>query len=302
MANNKGYARTMATTITPTWQDVNRINYFTPRFQGLQIGVGYAPKISSAAAAGNASTGPQSVGTNGTLCGASVALNIGNCFSADYAWQDAFDVGVNYLNKFGDLTVALYGAFAYSSFVPGFTPLNGSANMNTGANLTSWKQWVVGAQFGYAGFTVGGAIGWDNNGLGSNYFTGIDNDPRFYTAGIMYETGPWQMSFMWAGFYNTNGNGSAGLRSVGFDNTGVVTTNAVCGGIPGQNSTCFNGNSATSLAFGSETVNKWEVGANYALGPGIKLVGGAMLYQASGPTNLVSGNSWVVLLGMDLRF
>ena len=31
-ANNKAYARTMATTITPTWQDVNRINYFTPRF------------------------------------------------------------------------------------------------------------------------------------------------------------------------------------------------------------------------------------------------------------------------------
>jgi hypothetical protein len=41
-ANNKGYARTMATTITPTWQDVNRIN-FTPRFQGLQIGGGYVP-------------------------------------------------------------------------------------------------------------------------------------------------------------------------------------------------------------------------------------------------------------------
>ena len=44
------------------------------------------------------------------------------------------------------------------------------------------------------------------------------------------------------------------------------------------------------------------VGANYALGPGIKLTGGAMLYQASGPTNAVSGNSWVILLGMDLRF
>jgi outer membrane protein OmpU len=49
-------------------------------------------------------------------------------------------------------------------------------------------------------------------------------------------------------------------------------------------------------------VNKWEVGVNYALGPGIKLVGGGMLYTASGPTNAVSGNSWVILLGMDLRF
>ena len=31
--------------------------------------------------------------------------------------------------------------------------------MATGANLTTWKQWVVGAQFGFAGFTVGGAFG-----------------------------------------------------------------------------------------------------------------------------------------------
>jgi hypothetical protein len=63
--------------------------------------------------------------------------------------------------------------------------------MATGADLAAWKQWVVGAQFGFAGFTVGGAAGCDNNGLGANYFTGVDNDTRFYTAGIMYETSPW---------------------------------------------------------------------------------------------------------------
>eukprot|EP00456_Euglypha_rotunda_P064080 TRINITY_DN5441_c0_g1_i5.p2 TRINITY_DN5441_c0_g1~~TRINITY_DN5441_c0_g1_i5.p2 ORF type:complete len:175 (-),score=45.90 TRINITY_DN5441_c0_g1_i5:34-558(-) len=174
--------------------------------------------------------------------------------------------------------------------------------MVTGANLTAWKQWVFGLQFGYAGFTVGGALGWDNNGLGANYFTGIDNDTRFYTAGIMYETGPWQMSFMWAGFYNTNGNGSASATSIATGTNAITTNISAASGIPGVNSTAFNGNPATSLLFGSETVNKWEVGVNYALGPGIKLVGGAQLYQASGPTNLVSGNSWVIQLGMDLRF
>jgi outer membrane protein OmpU len=110
------------------------------------------------------------------------------------------------------------------------------------------------------------------------------------------------MSFMWAGFYNTNGNGSASAASI-TPGSNIVTTNvSAATGIPGINSTAFNGNPATSLLFGSETVNKWEVGVNYALGPGIKMVGGAMLYQASGPTNLVSGNSWVILLGMDLRF
>jgi outer membrane protein OmpU len=296
---NKAYARTMATTITPTWQDVNRVNYFTPRFQGLQIGIGYAPKLNAASTGGNAATGAPN--TSG-LCGFNNAANIDNCPNSDYAWQDIFDVGANYLNKFGDFTVALYGAFAYATFVPGYMPLAGPANMNTGANLTSWKQWVVGAQFGFAGFTIGGAAGYDNNGLGANYFTGVDNDTRFYTAGIMYETGPWQMSFMWAGFYNTNGNGSTNISAIAPGTQATTTTTSTCGGVPGVNSTCFNGNPATALAFGSETINKWEIGANYALGPGVKLTGGAMLYTASGPSNAVSGNSWVFLLGMDLRF
>jgi hypothetical protein len=309
--NNKAYARTMATTITPTWQDVNRINFFTPRFAGLQIGVGYAPKLNAWANAPFTTYTSSGPGAGAGICGYNNATNVSACPTADYAWQDLFDVGANYLNKFGDFTVALYGAFAYASFVPGFTPITGvgvasPANMITGANLSSWKQWVVGAQFGFAGFTVGGAYGWDNNGLGANYFTGVDNDTRFATAGIMYETGPWQMSFMWAGFWNTNGNGSASATAISpGPGTGFNTQTyniASASGVPGTNSTAFNGNPATSLLFGSETVTKWEIGANYALGPGIKAVGGAMYYQVGGPTNAVSGNSWVVLLGIDLRF
>ncbi|WP_421995703.1 porin [Reyranella sp.] len=294
---NKGYARTMATTITPQWQDVNRINYFTPRFQGLQIGVGYAPKMNSTSNGGIAASGP---GNPSGICGYNNATNINNCPTSDYTYQDLFDVGANYLNKFGNFTVALYGAFAYASFVPGFSPFTPSANMNTGANLTSWKQWVVGAQFGFSGFTVGGAVGYDNNGVGANYYTGNDDSTRFYTAGVMYETGPWQMSFMWAGFYNQNGNGNSNITAIATGTQAITTT--ACAGVPGRNSTCFNGNPATALAFGSNVVNKWEVGANYALGPGVKLTGGAMMYNASGPTNSTSGNSWAFLLGMDLRF
>jgi hypothetical protein len=298
---NKAYARTMATTITPTWQDTNRVNYFTPRFAGLQIGLGYSPKLNSAAGP-NVSTGP---GSGAGVCGVSAAINPNNCTTGDYAWQDLFDVGANYLNKFGDFTVALYGAFAYASFVPGYAPFAGAANMVTGQNLTSWKQWVVGAQFGFAGFTVGGALGWDNNGLGGNYYTGGDNDTRFYTAGIMYETGPWQMSFMWAGFYNDNGNGSPQTTAIASGTNAQTTSFNNASGSPfgpNPNSTLFSANPSTQVLFGQESVNKWEVGANYALGPGIKLVGGWQMYNASGPTNTVSGTSWAVMLGMDLRF
>jgi outer membrane protein OmpU len=305
LSNNKAYRGTIAATITPEWQDVNRINYFTPRFAGLQIGMGYAPKLNNASMTTFANTGPTGIAG---ICGYNNATNINNCPTADYAWQDLIDIGANYLNKFGDVTVALYGAFAYASFVPGYTSIGGvgnlasPANMITGANLAAWKQWVVGAQFGFAGFTVGGSYGYDNNGLGANYFTGVDNDTRIATAGIMYETGPWQMSALWYNAWNTNGNGSASVTAIAPGTNAQTFNIAAASGVPGQNSTAFNGNPATSLLFGSETVTKWEVGANYALGPGIKVVGGGMLLQASGPTNAVSGNSWTVLLGIDLRF
>jgi outer membrane protein OmpU len=57
-----------------------------------------------------------------------------------------------------------------------------------------------------------------------------------------------------------------------------------------------------ALSFGTETASKIEVGANYAIGPGIKLTGGAIFNTLSGPSNLVAGQSWAALLGMDFRF
>ena len=52
----------------------------------------------------------------------------------------------------------------------------------------------------------------------------------------------------------------------------------------------------------TETADKFEVGANYALGPGIKILAGAQYYNFAGPSNATAAQSWAVLLGMDLRF
>ena len=301
IANNKAWFHATTTTIAGQVQDALGINYFTPRFQGLQIGVGYRPKVNfvTGSTALNAmAVGP---GLGAGICGYTNATTSNNCPTADYSYQDLFDVGANYLNKFGDVTVAAYGAFMYSSFVPGNNPFAGSANMTTGANLTSWKQWVVGAQLGYKGFTVGGAVGYDNNGLGSNYFTGVDNDTRFFTAGVMYETGPWQVSASWVGSFNTNGNGSASVTTIAPGSNAQSAATAT--GVPGVNNTAFGStNNPAALRFGSESVQKFEIGANYALGPGVKITGGGLYYLGQGPSNAVAGNSWGLLLGMDLRF
>ena len=304
-ANNKAYARMTATTNTPTWQDVNRINYFTPRFAGLQIGVGYAPKLNAASAGGQAASGP---GNPAGICGYNNATNVDTCPTADYAWQDVFDVGANYLNKFGDFTVALYGAFAYASFVPGFGPVGGvfpnvAANQITGANLTAWKQWVVGAQFGFAGFTVGGALGYDNNGLGCELL-----HRRRQRHPLLHRR------------YHVRDRSVADVVPVGRclqhqrQRLGErVVDHAGHAGPDAQHrrpravsrastAPAFNGNASTALNFGVESAQKFEVGVNYALGPGIKAVGGFMYNNIAGPSNAVSGNNWVVLLGMDLRF
>ncbi len=205
-------------TIGGQFQDVNRVNYFTPRFYGLQIGVGYAPKINLAVnaqlGAGLTGAGPGS--TTIGICGFNDATTANGCPTNDNSWQDVFDIGANYLNKFGDVTVAAFAAWMYASFVPSFNPVaTSNANLITGANLTAWKQWVVGLQFGYAGFTIGGSIGYDNNGLGGNYYTGADSDSRKYSIGAMYETGPWQASVGWGHVNTDNGNGARSLSTFG---------------------------------------------------------------------------------------
>ena len=100
-------------TIGGQFQDVNRVNYFTPRFFGLQVGVGYAPKINIAPnallARGLANNGP-GVQTAG-ICGFNDATTSSNCPTNDNSWQDVFDIGANYLNKFGDVTVALFAGW-----------------------------------------------------------------------------------------------------------------------------------------------------------------------------------------------
>jgi hypothetical protein len=302
MIANPAYAGATFFTIGGQNQDVERVNYFTPRFMGLQIGVGYAPKINlgvNTMLAGGIAIGP-GPGTGAGVCGYNNATTQSNCPTNDNSWQDMFDIGANYLNKFGDVTVALFGAFQYASFVPSFNQLAANnANLITGANLAPWKQWAIGAQFGFAGFTVGGSISWDNNGLGGNYYTGGDSDSRKYVVAVMYETGPWQASVGWGHVNTDNGNGTSPLTTLAMGTTSTPTY----GPAAGSTSARFGTNPLAGAAvFGGYTADKIEVGVNYALGPGIKLVGGGIFWNVGGPVNGSQGQSWAAMLGMDLRF
>jgi len=301
MLNNPSQGAATFFTIGGQYQDVNRINYFTPRFMGLQIGMGYAPKINvqpNGVLSRGLGVGPGTA--TGGICGVQDAVTASNCPTNDNSFQDLVDIGANYLNKFGDVTVALFGAFSYAAFVPSLNNNPASnANTATGANFGNWKQWVVGMQFGFAGFTVGGSYGYDNNGLGANYYTGQNSESRKWAASIMYETGPWQMSLGWGHVNTDNGNGASQMGLLAQGGTSAVPQVGVAGSAAGNFGTDPFAGAAT---FGGYRTDKFELGVNYALGPGIKLVGGGIVWNVSGPVNGTQGQSWAAMLGMDLRF
>ncbi len=128
-----------------TNNDSQRITYFTPRFSGFQLGASYArdgEQDSSGA-----------VDTNEEL-------------------HDIIDIGANYVNTFGDASVAFSGRW-------------GTADDNSGANSSVWG---LGLRVGFGGFTLGGEYA-EQNGASSARQNG-----EAWGVGVAYETGPWGMS------------------------------------------------------------------------------------------------------------
>ncbi len=68
VSTNKAWFHATTTTNAGQQQDTQGINYFTPRFQGLQIGVGYRPKFNTANTGGTGLTTGPGGGTAG-VCG-----------------------------------------------------------------------------------------------------------------------------------------------------------------------------------------------------------------------------------------
>jgi len=240
--------------------DANKLTYFTPRFAGFQIGFSYTPAFSG-------------TGFTATCQFRGGGADFNNCPTNNNYWHNGLDIAANYLNKFGDVSVALYGGYGTAGFDrgPGGTPGVGGGNPTLGPggvdvgqnNLAGrYKTWAAGAQLGYAGFTLGGGAGRDNNGLKGA------NATRWYTASLMYETGAWQLSAGWWGGRNNDGNAVAGTQN----------------------------------APGKDKLDYFEAGANYALSPGIKLTGGVIYYMGSGQSKSEKADSWAVVFGTALTF
>lgn len=169
-------------------EDATKINYYTPRINGWQVGLSFTPDT----------------GDNGTTA------SISGRDSGDI--ENVLSWGINYSNNVGNLGVALsatgeHGAFENSQIFTGQEQLKRN-------NLDAYD---FGAMFTYFGFTIGGSYGfWGdslqaNSGIYScNYDPNVNlsmqtcdiNDQdltsfgnsSYYTAGVAYEFGPFATS------------------------------------------------------------------------------------------------------------
>lgn len=106
--------------------DVQRITYFTPSFNGLTAGVSYAPG-----------------GVSNAENNAPVDFN-------NTELTDIFDIGVAYDQSFGGVDLGLSARW-------------GTGNSNVSA-IDDPTTWSIGAQLGFNAFTFGGSYGENDNG------------------------------------------------------------------------------------------------------------------------------------------
>jgi len=156
--------------------DAEKISYYTPRFEGFQLGLTYTPRIAQ--------------DTN-----SAAIANLDSGASANY--QHGFGAGLNFTRAFGAMDVA-----ASAGYYKLKKPTN-DADVNT-TTISDPEAYSFGLQVGYAGFRVGGAYGvmknqWiegnlapgNNNVVGSGgNFVSTLNDGEIYELGVTYTFGP----------------------------------------------------------------------------------------------------------------
>jgi len=140
--------------------DAGKINYFTPRIAGFQLGLSYSPDGSEDSANSNVSYG--GFETDNDFLGAG----------------QQFTAGLNYSKEFSGITLGLSGTYAFLE------------SETTGPALDDQTSWGLGTNVGFglgAGtVTLGGSfLAIENNG----FFSGNDIDS--YDLGVQYAQGAW---------------------------------------------------------------------------------------------------------------
>lgn len=156
--------------------DVPRISYYTPSFNGLTLGVSYAASSNT---------------TNGN--GPSSGVNAGNNFGVNrnIGVNDIFDIAAAYTQSFNGVDIDVAARW-------------GTASNDTGiAGTDDPEVWGVGGTIGFGGFVFGGSYSENDNG-------GLGPDEEGWALGATYDLeGPWLIGIdTYQGEYKGTGAGS----------------------------------------------------------------------------------------------
>ena len=161
--NTSNYARTSG--YLNLASDANKITYFTPRFGGFQLGVSYTPNTDA-------------VGGNRQTFGLNTDEDVGD-------YNHVIGAGVNFVESFNSFDIALYAGAEWANLEAD----------SAGGTYDDFESYQGGINLGFAGFTVGGSVHYNNAGLGGG---GADADVWFWDVGATYGTGPWTVGLTYS--------------------------------------------------------------------------------------------------------
>ncbi len=156
--------------------DSEKISYYTPRFEGFQLGVSYVPEMTQD------------------------RHGIGGVSFRSNTYNNGVSVGLNFTRAFGPIDIAAAGGYVHWN-----KPAMGTGTPG-GATLSDPHAYTLGAQIGYAGFRLGGSylkqkdfdlVTAGQTGAGAAMtgggFTAVTDsflDGRSWDLGLTYTFGP----------------------------------------------------------------------------------------------------------------
>ena len=142
------------------WGD-EKLTYLTPKFNGFQAGVSYAPEVFAAD------------GVNSAVSGMDLDNEAGD-------YEHGLEIAARWDGEFEDVAIALGAGYAHASEENG-----------TPGTTDDWQQWNAAFDLGFQAFGLGAAYHETNNGLATNgdtttWVVGVDWENGPYTLGLSY--------------------------------------------------------------------------------------------------------------------
>ena len=156
-----------------TAESNRKVTYMSPRFAGVQFGVSYTPDTRN-----NGANNYVMIYNDNTDNRNSLNSNT-NYFGNNVSIKNAYSLGLNYMNSFNNVDVALAATY------DGGKAVN---SVVSGAALNNLKTWSLGGSVGTNGFTVAAAYGNNGKSLVSKGTSGFKS--TFWNAGVAYANGP----------------------------------------------------------------------------------------------------------------